>query len=102
MENKNKEITFDDLLSKMKEIADAKGHDYAGYDDRLANFRLANLTGISMWHGIVIRIGDKFSRICEFAKKGQLEVKDESVEDTLLDMANYCLLCIMAYHAEKE
>lgn len=94
--------TFEELLTKMQEIHDKKAHDYSGKDDRFGNFRLAELTGIPMWHGIVIRLGDKFSRVCEFAKKGRLEVKDESIEDTLLDMANYSLLCLMAYYEEKE
>jgi hypothetical protein len=35
---------------------------------------------------------DKISRIASFIKKGTLEVKDESVKDTLMDLANYCIL----------
>lgn len=36
---------------------------------------------------------DKMKRIASFAEKGELQVKDESVTDTLKDLANYsCLL----------
>jgi hypothetical protein len=35
---------------------------------------------------------DKLARINSFSQKGELQVKDESVEDTLLDLANYAIL----------
>jgi hypothetical protein len=32
------------------------------------------------------------ARIASFVKNGELKVKDESVQDTLLDLANYSML----------
>jgi hypothetical protein len=81
----------------MKEIHDKKCHDYAKEEDRFSNFRLSELSGIPAWHGILIRIGDKFSRLSEFAKNNEFAVEDENIEDTFIDMANYALLGLMAY-----
>ena len=45
------------------------------------------------------RITDKYNRILSLVDKGQCgEVKDEALEDTILDLANYCLLWLV----EKE
>lgn len=37
------------------------------------------------------RISDKYNRIVSLFKNGENKVKDESVEDTLLDLACYCV-----------
>ena len=39
-----------------------------------------------------IRLGDKFNRISSLIKKGELKENDESLEDTLLDLAGYSIL----------
>lgn len=39
-----------------------------------------------------IRLGDKFNRISSLIKRGELKENDESLEDTLLDMAGYSIL----------
>ena len=88
---------LDGILERMKQILDAKGHDYAGKTDRFANFRLCEMAGIPTWKGIVIRLSDKMSRVLSFAGAGECKVKDESVEDTLIDLANYAILCLIAY-----
>ena len=41
---------------------------------------------------IVIRLSDKFERLKTLLKTDKQFVKDESIQDTLLDLANYCLL----------
>lgn len=42
------------------------------------------------------RITDKYNRILSLADKGECgEVKDEALEDTILDLANYCLLWLV-------
>ena len=67
-------------------LLQAKGHDYAGDADCLGNLRRFGL------YGIIVRLSDKFSRLEQFAKSGELKVRDESVKDTLMDIANYCYL----------
>lgn len=51
--------------------------------------------------GFLTRMSDKFSRLGSFINKGELLVLDESVEDTLVDLANYCAL-FAGYLESKE
>jgi hypothetical protein len=84
---------FYQLLEEMKATHDAKRHDYASTADVFANFRHCEIAGIPAW---------KFSRIMGFAKKEKLKVKDESVQDTLIDMANYALIALILYEEENS
>jgi len=53
--------------------------------------------------GIMVRLGDKYSRACNLVRnQGKRTVKDETLEDTLLDLANYALLALLAYRRKKE
>lgn len=42
-----------------------------------------------------IRLGDKFNRFKSLSKGNEWHVKDESIRDTLLDLANYAILTVM-------
>lgn len=42
-----------------------------------------------------VRINDKMNRINSLLQKGEAQVEDEKLEDTILDMANYCVLWLM-------
>lgn len=79
---------------KMTEIARAKNADYTGASpDPFANFsRVADLGICTPEQGFLVRMTDKFARVTSFVQKGVLQVRDESVEDTLVDLANYALL----------
>lgn len=48
-----------------------------------------------------IRLADKFNRISELIKNGKFKENDESLEDTLLDMAGYSILALK-YLEEHE
>lgn len=82
------------MCDKMVSITKAKNADYTGKgDDPFANFKIVKTFGcVSVEQGFFTRMCDKMSRISSFIEKGTLEVKDESVEDTLLDIANYAIL----------
>lgn len=45
----------------------------------------------------VTRISDKYNRLVSLCTKSEEErmVKDESIQDTLLDMANYCIMTVI-------
>jgi hypothetical protein len=88
---------FYKLIEELKEIHSSKNHDYAGEGDPFRNFKLSENIGIPAWKGCLIRISDKFSRLCSFANKEEFKVKDESVEDTLKDLAVYSLICLILY-----
>ena len=53
---------------------------------------------------IAVRLSDKFNRICNLIKRGELKKNDESLEDTLLDMAGYSILALkyLEEHDEKD
>ena len=95
------DIQFNELLDKMKAIRTAKRADYnAG---KMNNFELSDkLFGVNSYVGILIRMSDKLSRLGSFVQKGFHAVKDESIEDTLLDLANYSLICIIEYRKSKH
>jgi hypothetical protein len=93
---------FYQLLNEMKKTHYLKSKDYGDEEDVLANFRTCEMAGIPAWKGCCVRIGDKFSRIMGFAKKEKLEVKDESIKDTLIDMANYALIALILYEETRE
>lgn len=85
---------FNAYLELMRETMLAKNKDYTGVtSDPFANFTRVEALGIaSVEVGFLTRMTDKLSRINSFVQKGSLAVKSESVEDTLIDLANYSLL----------
>lgn len=88
---------------KMVEISRAKNADYTGVGSSpFANFSRVEAMGIcTTEQGFLTRMSDKMSRIASFCAKGELKVKDESVEDTLIDLANYSIL-MLGYIKEKK
>ena len=42
-----------------------------------------------------IRLSDKLERFKRLTKSGQQNVKDESIRDTLIDLANYAIMTIL-------
>lgn len=86
------------FCDRMIEITKRKNADYSGAGiDPFNNFRhIGNLVVVPnvdmVAVGFLTRMSDKFSRIGSFIANGQLQVKDESVEDTLIDLANYSAL----------
>lgn len=88
---------------EMKAITLQKNADYTGSsDDPFANFTLVESFGVATTEqGMFTRMLDKISRLASFIQKGILLVKSESVYDTLLDLANYCIL-LAGYLKSKE
>jgi hypothetical protein len=86
-----------EFCAKMTETTVKKNNDYAGDTDPFRNFKqiagLVQLYGIDVVAiGFLTRMSDKFSRIGTFITKGELQVKEESVFDALLDLSNYSVL----------
>lgn len=77
---------FIDITKKMAKTYAAKNHDYGNsFEESLDEFGLV---------ASVVRLGDKMNRIKSLIKK-EAQVKDESIKDTLLDMANYAIMTVM-------
>lgn len=43
----------------------------------------------------VTRISDKYNRLCNLATNPDIDNLGESIEDTLRDMASYCIMTVM-------
>jgi hypothetical protein len=85
------------------EISKKKNADYTGAtSDPFANLRSVEALGIPTEIGLLTRMSDKMSRLASFVQKGELQVKDESAQDTLLDLANYCALFAGYIEAKKR
>ena len=77
---------FTEITNNMAKTYAAKNHDYGNsFDKSLDKFGLV---------ASVVRIGDKMNRIESLVQKKAM-VQDESIRDTLLDMANYAIMTVM-------
>lgn len=77
---------FQHIVNGMCEVYQAKNHDYGNSFDKSLDE-----------DGLIaakVRIGDKYNRFGNLIRK-ENKVSDESVEDTLLDMANYAIITVM-------
>lgn len=77
---------FKSITDNMLEIYKNKNHDYGNsFEQSLDKFGLV---------ASIVRMGDKMNRIESLSKK-KAEVKNESIKDTLLDLANYAIMTAM-------
>lgn len=81
------------IFNEMQDVYESKDSDYCEGEIPMQNLRACEELGIPAWKGTLIRMGDKKRRIQSFFNKGMYRVEDEKLEDTLVDMANYALLC---------
>ena len=50
----------------------------------------------------ITRISDKYNRLVNLATHPEINKGDEAIEDTLLDMANYCLMTYMELQKDNN
>lgn len=89
---------------KMNEICKAKNQDYSGGENTYAfsNFTMVeNMGNCSAEQGFITRMTDKMMRITNIINSGKQHVMDESIQDTLMDLANYSIL-FMGYLESKK
>jgi hypothetical protein len=77
---------FIDITTNMAKTYAAKNHDYGNSFEQSCN-----KFGII---AAIVRMGDKMNRLESLAVK-KAEVKDESIKDTLLDLASYSIMTVM-------
>lgn len=92
--NKEEYFSFaESFFAKCVETSKKKNADYTGGSpDPFSNFTSVEVLGIKAEIGFITRMFDKMKRISSFVHNGELQVKDESVIDTLQDLANYSAL----------
>lgn len=52
--------------------------------------------------GVIVRMGDKISRLNSVTKSGITMVNTESVRDTLIDLHNYAAMAVMLLDEDKN
>ena len=78
---------FEAITKKMHSIFRKKNHDYGNSFEQSLNEE-----GLAASR---IRMGDKWNRFKQLSKGVQAQVNDESLRDTLIDMANYAIMTVM-------
>lgn len=95
---------FKAITDQMYEITKAKNSDYCGDTSQpFKNFTMVETMGVATTEqGFFTRMNDKMMRFSGFIKNGTLQVKDEKIEDTLLDLATYSILLICYLRSKKH
>ena len=94
MNKTNQEKHFNEVTEKMRTILLSKGDDYAN-EDRLSNFKLAgNISGLNAELNCLSLISTKVARLGVLLNSDK-EPNNESVQDSVLDLANYSILLSM-------
>lgn len=95
---------FAALLARMGAMHDKKAADYAAAGDRYSNFKVAGALALPFTDPIDIAfatlIGVKIARLQELRGKGKA-ARNESVQDTFLDLAVYAALWASYYEEES-
>jgi hypothetical protein len=81
------------ICGSLNVIYRSKNHDYG---DSFAKVRR------EFPNAVLIRIADKFERLKQLMSGAEQKVKDESIDDTLLDLANYCILELVERQCDKD
>ena len=85
--------SFMDITTDMAKTYAAKNHDYGNsFEESLDEFGLV-ASGV--------RLGDKMHRPKSLIKK-EAQVKDESLKDTLLDLATYSIMTVMWLNTQSK
>lgn len=83
----SKLIDFESVCKDMTELYKKKNADYG--DSFGKSYEEFGLTAP------IIRLSDKLSRLKQLNSSGQHQVKDESIQDTLTDLAAYAIMTIV-------
>ena len=82
------------ICQKLNQIYKAKNHDYGdSFGDTYKKLGIISA---------VTRLSDKMNRLMSLAVKHDAQVKDEKIEDTLLDMANYAIMTLIELGYEVD
>lgn len=75
------------ICEEINDLYDRKNHDYGD------SFHQTFIEeGMAMAR---IRLGDKFNRFKTLSRGGDQKVNDESIRDTLIDLANYAIMTVV-------
>jgi hypothetical protein len=81
------------LIEEIAQLHSSKNHDYASKQNPLANFEECRGFGVEPHVGVFVRMSDKWARLKQLI--GGKSPKNESVRDTLIDLAVYSLINVI-------
>ena len=81
------------LCEGMHELYKKKNADYGDSFSQMRR-RYPNVIGMKLW--------EKVNRLCNLLDSAEAQVKDESVADTLMDIANYSIMELTESVYEKQ
>ena len=84
---------FIDITKKMSDIFKRKNHDYGNSFEQSLNEE-----GLAASR---IRMGDKWNRYKQLSRGVKVQVNDESICDTLIDLANYAIMTVIWLDKQK-
>lgn len=95
MNLEQQEQYFEKMVSEMRSMLFKKGNDYSTNFDRLSNFKLAgSICGLTPELNALSLIATKVARLGVLLKS-ELKPNNESIQDSILDLANYSVLLSM-------
>lgn len=94
MENAAKVLHHGKICDEINDLYAKKNHDYG--DSFGQSFREE---GLAMAR---IRLGDKFNRFKTLSRNPEQKVNDESIRDTLIDLANYAIMTVLEMEGETH
>lgn len=82
------------ICQKLNQVYKAKNHDYGdSFGDTYKKLGIISA---------VTRLSDKMNRLMSLAVSHDAQVKEEKIEDTLLDMANYAIMTLIELGYEVD
>ena len=83
-----------EICKEINDLYERKNHDYGD------SFHQTFVEeGMAMAR---IRLGDKFSRFKTLSRGGGQKVDDESIRDTLIDLANYAIMTVLEMEVSEH
>lgn len=91
----DRQTIYDYLLNNLAETYKAKNNDYGNsVADTYEKFGCVSF---------LVRITDKYNRLLTLCNpNNEQKVKDEKIDDTILDLANYCLLWLVEREYKEQ
>lgn len=91
----NRVQKHNEICQELNKVYEQKNHDYGNSFGETFD-KLGIISAVT-------RITDKYNRLVSLCTKPEEErkVKDESITDTLLDMANYCIMTVIELHKDE-
>lgn len=89
-----------DKVKEFSEIAESLCHIYEAKNKAYGDSFGSTFEKLGIISAVT-RISDKYNRLCNLATNPDIDNLGESIEDTLKDMASYCVMTLIEINANK-